>query len=44
MMEQRLEKEALSELDKSLNKEIEIDLIDILRKIITYRRVNIQFW
>ena len=39
MMEQRLEKEALSELDKSLNKEIEIDLIDILRKIITYRRV-----
>lgn len=32
MMEQRLEKEALSELDKSLNKEIEIDLIDILRK------------
>lgn len=39
MMEQRLEKEALTELDKSLNKEIEIDLIDILRKIITYRRV-----
>ena len=39
MMEQRLEKEALSELDKSLNKEIEIDLIDTLRKIITYRRV-----
>ena len=39
MMEQRLEKEALSDLDKSLNKEIEIDLIDILRKIITYRRV-----
>ena len=38
MMEQRLEKEALSELDKSLNKEIEIDLMDLLRKVIGIRK------